>query len=126
MRRQLRIACYFLFLVFLFSCNSPTSQPSLQNAFYVYRFDPPAFIEFSKDFQPVKEIPFSIPPNCGLLNTFPSPAGEYILIELNCPNGQTVLFLNLKSASVTQPITASDSHFLAWTSDGGSAYLKAD
>jgi Tol biopolymer transport system component len=30
------------------------------------------------------------------------------------------------SASVTQPITDSDSHFLAWTPDGEAAYLKVD
>jgi Tol biopolymer transport system component len=49
-----------------------------------------------------------------------------MLIELNCPNGQTVLFLNVNSASVTQPITDSDSHFLAWTQDGKAVYLKVD
>jgi len=53
-------------------------------------------------------------------------------IELNCPNGQTVLFLDASSslsagsASVTQPITDADSHFLAWTSDGKAAFLKMD
>jgi len=56
-------------------------------------------------------------------------------IELNCPNGQTVLFLDTstpsagqgsESATVTQPITNSDSHFLAWTRDGRAAYLKVD
>ena len=74
----------------------------------------------------VKEIPFSIPVNCGLLNTFPAPIGAQILIELNCPNGQTVLFLNTDTASTIQPITDADSHFLAWTSDGQAAYLKVD
>jgi len=47
-------------------------------------------------------------------------------IELSCPNGQTVLLLNVDSASVTQPVTDSDSHFLAWTPDGSAAYLKVD
>ena len=126
MRCRLRITFCCLLPVFLFSCNSQTPLPSLQTAFYIYRFDPPAFVEFSKDFQTVKEIPFPIPLHCGLLNTFPSPIGEYIGIELNCPNGQTVLFLNVNAASVTQPITDSDSHFLAWTSDGEGAYLKVD
>jgi Tol biopolymer transport system component len=117
---------YFLFSPFLLSCNTQTPQPSLQTTFYVYRFDPPAFVEFSKDFQMVKEIPFSIPLNCGLLNTFPAPIGEYLLIELNCPNGQTVLFLDTNTASTIQPLTDTDSHFLAWTPDGKAAYLKAD
>jgi dipeptidyl aminopeptidase/acylaminoacyl peptidase len=126
MRCGSRIAFYILLLVFLFSCSTQPPQPSFQTAFYVYRFNPPAFVEFSKDFQTIKEIPFSIPPNCGLFNTFPSPIGEYILIELNCPNGQTVLFLNVNSAAVTRPMTHYDSHFLAWTSDGQAAYLKVD
>jgi Tol biopolymer transport system component len=125
MRRNLFIV-YCLLVTVLFSCNSQTQQPSLQTTFYVYRFNPPAFVEFSNDFQMTKEIPFSIPINCGLLNTFPAPIGEYILIELNCPNGQTVLFLDTNTASTTQPITDSDSHFLAWTPDGKAAYLKAD
>jgi len=47
-------------------------------------------------------------------------------IELSCPNGQTVLFLDTDSASVTQPILDSDSHFLAWVPDGQSIYLKID
>jgi len=122
MRRQLRIAFYFLLL---FSCTPQTQSP-LQTTFYVYRFNPPAFIEFSKDFQRVKEIPFTIPLNCGLLNTFPSPIGKYMAIELNCPNGQRVLFLDVQSDTVTQPITDSDSHFLAWTPDGKAVYLKVD
>ena len=125
MRHKLFIG-YCLLVAVLFSCNSQTPQPSLQTTFYIYRFDPPAFIEFSKDFQPVKEIPFSTPLNCGLLNTFASPMGEQIVIELNCPNGQTVLFLNTDTASTIQPITDADSHFLAWTSDGQAAYLKVD
>lgn len=47
-------------------------------------------------------------------------------VELSCPNGQTVLFLDTTTASVTQPVPESDSHFLAWTFDGNAAYLKID
>jgi len=32
----------------------------------------------------------------------------------------------VETGSATQPVTASDAHFLAWTSDGKSAYLKVD
>ena len=117
--------------LFLLSC-SPTLTPLPQTSLLIYRFDPPTFIEYSLTYEPVNEIPFSIPPNCGLNNTFPAPIGSYLMIELNCPNGQTVLFLDTStslsanSASVTQPVTASDAHFLAWTSDGKAAYLKVD
>ena len=114
----------------LSSCAPQTPQPTTLHAsrstLYIYRFDPPAFIEYSADFQPINEIPFSIPPSCGLFNTFPAPIGKYLLIELNCPNGQTVLFFNTDSGSTTQPITDSDAHFLAWISDGKAAYLKID
>jgi Tol biopolymer transport system component len=127
MRCQLRITNYFLLLTsFLFLSCTPQPQPPAQTTFYIYRFDPPAFIKFSKDFQQLAEIPFSIPPDCGLLDVYPAPVGKYLLIELNCPNGQTVLFLDTASSSVTQPITDTDSHFLAWTNDGKSAYLKVD
>ncbi|HXQ37433.1 MAG TPA: hypothetical protein VN843_25710, partial [Anaerolineales bacterium] len=97
-----------------------------QTSFYIYRFNPPALVEFSEDFQLVKEIPFSIPPSCGIFNIFPAPVGNFMAIELNCPNGQTVLYLNVESATIIQPITDSDSHFLAWTSSGDAAYLKVD
>ena len=117
---------YCLLITVLFSCNAQTPQASLQTTFYIYRFDPPAFVEFSNDLQVIKEIPFSIPVNCGLLNTFPAPSGEYLLIELNCPNGQTILFLDTNTASTIQPITDTDSHFLAWTPEGKAAYLKVD
>jgi Tol biopolymer transport system component len=116
------ILCSFIIML---SC-SPASAPARQTSLLIYRFEPPAFLEFSEDFQLVKEIPFSIPPNCGLYNTFPAPIGQFLLIELNCPNGQTVIFIDTESASVSQPVTDSDSHFLAWTSDGMAAYLKID
>jgi len=131
MRRQLRIIakqplwmnCFLL--LFLLSCSAaPTTAP--QTFILTYRFDPPAFIEYSAGYQLVREIPFSLPSNCGLNNTFSAPIGKYLVVELNCPNGQTVLFLNTESGSSTQPVTESDAHFLAWTSDGKAAYLKVD
>ena len=47
-------------------------------------------------------------------------------VELSCPNGQTVLFLDTESDAITQPSPDTDSHFLAWQSDGLAAYLKVD
>ena len=112
--------------LFLLSSCTPTLQPPLQTFLLVYRFDPPAFIEYSADLQPIREIPFSVPANCGLNNTFAAPAGKFLVVELNCPGGQTVLFMDTESGSTTQSVTDSDSHFLAWTSDGEAAYLKVD
>ena len=135
--RRLPIVFHFLLsFFFLLSCTPApqTPQPSLQPSLYVYRFNPPALVEFSGDFQLIKDIPFSLPPNCGLFNIFPAPVGKYMAIELNCPIGQTVLYLDTstslsagsESSSITQPVNNSDSHFLAWTPDGQAAYLKID
>lgn len=111
--------------IFLVGCT-PTPQPPLQATLYVYRFEPPALVELSEEFQPVKDIPFSVPIHCGLLDLFPAPAGEIIAIELSCPNGQMVLFLDIENATVMQPVTDFDSHFLAWMPDGKAIYLKID
>ncbi len=121
------VPCFLLLTPFLLllSCT-PQPQSITQTTLYVYRFDPPAFVEFSEELQPINEIPFSIPLNCSLFDVFSAPVGKFLLIELSCPNGQTVLFLDTDSGSTTQPVTDSDSHFLAWTSDGTSAYLKVD
>ena len=132
MRAKLVTAYWLLitFFLFLLSCapvtQAPQPQLRVQASFYIYRFTPPALVEFSEDFQLVKEIPFSIPPNCGLFNIFPAPVGKFIAIELNCPNGQTILYLDVESATIIQPVTDTDSHFLAWTPDGDAAYLKID
>jgi len=116
----------FLLVTILLSCSSQTSRLPRQTVFYVYRSGPPALIEFSDEFEPVNEIPFSVPPDCGLFNIFPAPIGKFVAVELSCPNGQTVLFFDTETASVPQPVTEADSHFLAWTPDGKAAYLKVD
>ena len=126
MRRRL----FFAAFLFLLSCApAPSLQATelpLETSFYIYRINPPALIEFSEDFQLVIEMPFSIPPSCGLLNIFSAPVGRFLAIELNCPHGQTVLYLDVESNTVIQPVTDTDSHFLAWTPDGTAAYLKID
>lgn len=121
-----RIAFYLLLAaLLLFSC-SPTPQASIRTSLYLYRFDPPAFVELSGDLRPVREIPFSLPRSCSLFDVFSAARGTLLLIELSCPSGQTVLFLDSESGSVTQPVTDTDSHFLAWSEDGESVYLKVD
>jgi dipeptidyl aminopeptidase/acylaminoacyl peptidase len=113
------------FCLLLLSCT-PQPQTPTQTSLYLYRFDPAAFVEFSSDFRPVKEIPFSVPPGCSLLDVFPAPVGKYMLIELGCPNGQSVLLLDTDTGSATQPVKQIDSHFLAWTTDGKEIHLKVD
>ena len=126
MGMKMRVSCSVLVIAcFLLSCT-PQVKSTPQTRFYIYRFDPPAFVEISADPQVTHEIPFSIPADCGLLDTYPAPKGSFLAIELSCPNGQTVLFLDTASGSVSQPIRDTDSHFLAWRGDGKSAYLKID
>ena len=115
-----------IFLPFLFSCAPQTPAPSLTTAFYLFRFQPPALLEFSEHLGPIREIPFSVPANCGLFDIVSPPVGRFLAIELSCPNGQTVLFLDTNTAGLTQPARDSDSHFLAWAVDGTGAYLKID
>jgi Tol biopolymer transport system component len=124
--REKRAALYISFCFLLVISCTPANPPALQTTLYLYRFDPPAFVEFSSDFQPVDEIPFSIPLQCSLYNIFPAPVGSFLLVELSCPNGQTILFLDTDTGSVSQPVTGTDSHYLAWASDGTSVYLKVD
>ena len=118
-------SCFLLATLFLLACSPTPTQPT-QASLYIYRFNPPAFVELSKDFQAVREIPYSIPPSCSLFDVFATPIGKILLIELSCPNGQTVLFLDSDSGFLTQPVAGTDSHFLAWANDGKSAYLKVD
>jgi dipeptidyl aminopeptidase/acylaminoacyl peptidase len=113
------------FAALIFSCTASPQTPT-RTFFYIFRFDPPALMEFSPDFQPTREIPFSVPADCRLLDVHSAPVGRFLLIELNCPNGQTVVFLDTDAGSVNQPVQDTDSHFLAWTADGRSAYLKLD
>lgn len=124
------IAVYSLLLTaFFVSCQptpAPASASALQVALFAYRFELPALVGFSEDLRVAKEISFSFPTNCGLYNTFPAPTGPSILIELSCPNGQSVLFLDAETDTFTLPFTDTDSHFLAWQSDGLAAYLKVD
>lgn len=127
MHRKLFTVYCSLITFFLICCSStPSAQPPSQRTFYALRINPFTLIEYSAEYKPVKEIPLSFPPACGLNNTFAPPIGKYLAIELNCPNGQTVLFLDSESGSTSQPVSDTDSHFLAWTPDDSAAYLKVD
>ena len=123
-----RICFYFslLCILFLLSCTPPFSPTPLNPVLYIFRLDHPALVEFSADYQPVHEIPFSIPAGCQLNNIYPSPRGAYLAVELDCAFGQTVVWVNTDTGEVKQAYTESESHFLAWTSDGNAVYLKVD
>ena len=74
----------------------------------------------------VREIPFSIPQGCDLGSVHAAPHGPRLAIELSCAFGPAVVWLDVGTGSVRQPITDSDSHFLAWAPDGQAIYLRID
>ncbi|HAV77287.1 MAG TPA: hypothetical protein DCX53_08025 [Anaerolineae bacterium] len=125
------ITAYCLLALCLSACLpdifiAPALASPSETSLFVYRFDSPAFVGYSEELQHTKEIPFSFPVSCGLYNAFPAPMGLFLAIELSCPNGQSVLFLDTEIGTITLPFTETDSHFLAWAPDGRSAYLKVD
>lgn len=122
MSRLLRILAL---AAFLFAC-APVPASTSQITFFIFRFSPPALLELSEDFQPLAEHPLSLPPDCGLLDIFPAPRGTFLAVELSCSFGQSVLFLDLATDSVTPAHSDADSHFLAWTNDGRAAYLRVN
>lgn len=92
--------------------------------FYVFRLNPPALLEYSGDFAIQRELQLDLP--CGLAAVFPAPRGPRLALELSCINGPVVQVLDTESGGTTTPFTESDSHFLAWTSDGRGLILRVD
>ncbi len=95
-------------------------------ALYTFRLQPPAVVELSAAGQMVKEIPISVPAGCEVDSLFAPPQGIVLAMELSCSFGQAVVWLNTASGVLTQPVTDSDSHFMAWTPDGTAVYLKVE
>jgi Tol biopolymer transport system component len=88
--------------------------------------EPPALVELSADNQTIREIPIAVPTGCAVDNLFAQPRGVTMAIEFSCSFGQAVVWLNTDSGELKQPVTESDSHFMAWTPNGAGAYLKVD
>lgn len=74
----------------------------------------------------MRVIPFFIPTGCALEDLFPPRRGADLAIELSCSFGQAVVWLNADTGELKQPVTDTDSHFLAWSVDGEAIYLKVD
>jgi len=112
-------------LLILAGC-SPPFQPAARSSLYVFRLEPPALVELDANDQPEREIPVTIPSGCGLNDVFAPLQGSRLALELSCPFGQAVLVLDAASGMLKQPVTDSDSHFLAWSADGLELYLKVN
>ena len=116
----------FIFLLssFIFSCSTPTPIPlSAESSLYIFRFTPPALLEFDSNFNIAREIPLNLP--CQLTSTHPAPSGRYLALELACANGPLVQIVDPLTGETTIPFTDVDSHFLAWDLDNG-LYLRVD
>jgi Tol biopolymer transport system component len=75
----------------------------------------------------ISSIPLPIPPECAVGSLHPAPRGRWLAVELECNGGPLVETFSVESGAlrVIMPIAESDSHFLAWRSDGESLYVKA-
>lgn len=101
-------------------------MPPTQNTLAAIRLSPPALIQFSEDLSPLNELPLSLPADCGLYDIFSPSIGSTLAVELSCSFGQSVLFLDVETGSVTPAFPAADSHFLAWTADSKAVFLRVD
>ena len=114
----------FSFLFLLSSCSSSTPIPlSSHSSLFVFRFTPPALLEYDSNFNIAREIPIN--PPCPLTAIHAAPPGDYLALELECDNGPLVQIVDTLTGEVTTPFTNVDSHFLAWDLDDG-LYLRVD
>ncbi len=93
------------------------------STFFVFRSSPAAMVQLASDGRLQRELPVTIPEGCSLDNIFAPPVGVTVAIEFSCSFGQAAWF-DTGNGKMTQPVTDSDSHFMAWAPDGQSAYLK--
>ena len=122
--RFLPSAFCLLLSAFLSSCSPSTPIPlSTESSLYVFRFSPPALLEFDSNFNIAREIPLNLP--CPLTSTHAAPSGRYFALELACDNGPLVQILDTMTGEATTPFPDVDSHYLAWDLDSG-LYLRVD
>ncbi len=120
-----RILIVLPFVCTLAAC-APAAPANSPSALYVFRLNPPALIELNSSLQPAREVTVSIPEGCAVEEVHAAPHGPRLALELSCPFGQAVLTVDALSGAVKQPVTDSDSHFLAWSADGEGLYLKVN
>lgn len=112
--------------LFLFSACAPGAPLASKSSLYVFRLNPAGLVELDSGYLPRREIPLTIPDGCGLDSMHAPPQGTKLAIELSCPFGQSVILADTTSGVFQQPVTDSDSHFLAWSADGQGLYLKVN
>lgn len=118
-----------LLIAMLASCSPSAIQATparSRGTLYVFRQQPPALLELSAEHSILQETPIAIPEGCSLDDIFAPPAGTTLATEYICSFGQAVVWIDMLSGVARQPITDSDSHFMAWSADGSGTYLKVD
>jgi hypothetical protein len=113
-------------IVLLAACSPArqAGQASTRSALFVFRTEKPALVELSPGGQSIHEMPLAVPGGCSLDALYAPAVGDMLAAEYSCSFGQAVALLNTANGEIRQPVTDSDSHFMAWTSDGQAAYLK--
>lgn len=117
--------CYSLLLV---SCTPATS---VRHTFFYIKHpntSPTLFwLDTPNATQSLGEIPLNAPSGCAFGSLSPAPNGPFVAVEWQCADGPRTQAANLdeKKAYFLLDNPSSDSHFLAWSPDGKSIYLKA-
>ncbi len=102
------------------------ARPVVRSALYVFRTEPPAVVELSADQRVAHETPLAVPGGCSLEGLHAPPVGGTLAVEYTCSFGQAAVLFNTATGEFKQPVTDSDSHFMAWSPDGQDLYLKVD
>lgn len=118
----LRISAAWLFFC-LTACTARPALPTL----YAIRSTPPTLILFTETFATQKEIPFDLPPDCGVWGDFPAPQGEWLALQLLCGEHEVGLALRPSDGEARWllPPESYDSHIFAWESSS-SLLLRVD
>jgi Tol biopolymer transport system component len=116
------LICSFLFV----SCAPATSSGA--RFFYVRMGATPTLmlLDSPESRQPRGEIPLAAPADCSFWSLTPAPVGPFAALEWQCPFGPLTELVNVgeKSVGALLDDVNRDSHFLAWSADGKSIYLK--
>ncbi len=110
-----------LLLLFLAGCRAATPAPSPPTLYYLRGGS--LVVQEWQNGAP-REIPLSVPPQCAPWSLHASPQSPRLALELACPSGNQVFWLEPNSGSLRPVIEETDSHFLAW--QGEALYLKVD
>jgi len=124
MRHSLLTINYLLIL--LASCV-PTSSPAAL-FFYIRQGAAPALVllQSPDSRQPFGQAPLTSPPGCSFWSLTPAPLGPLAALEWQCDTGSLTQVVNIDSPKISflSDDPSLDSHFLAWSPDGKSLYLK--